>query len=248
MATTRDGLGATSSLVGGPVQRRPQKREVGISTVRIAASKSGAPRTRPSRGLGWRSRIDHHPLAAQHREALEHADLRRAPLLALLIAFVAAIGGRLVGGEAFSRHSTRSTFPGRCTRCQSWRPTRSGRSCPPGACSSPTATSTSTTPDRESWSRPKFWLNCSTPTRSTSGIGSPAGYDTPARHADGIRLGYAIRWLELPSQPLAGSPHSDSVQKGTVAQTIPDERVCKGLGVTERYCRITVIGNTVLQW
>ena len=43
-------------LVGGPVQRRPQKREVGISTVRIAASESVALRTRPSRGLAERVR------------------------------------------------------------------------------------------------------------------------------------------------------------------------------------------------
>ena len=44
-----------------------------------------------------------------------------------------------------------------------------------------------------------------------------------------------------------GSPHPDRLQKGTVAQRHRPRRVCKDLGVAKRYCRIKVIGNTVLQ-
>ena len=44
-----------------------------------------------------------------------------------------------------------------------------------------------------------------------------------------------------------GSPPPDGLQKGTVAQRPSPERVCKDLGVAKRYCRIKVIGDTVLQ-
>ena len=70
-------------------------------------------------------------------------------------------------------------LPGRCTRCQPWRRAPSGRNSPPcakGRCLLPTATSTSIAPDRELWSRPKFWPNCSTLMRLTSGIRNPDGY------------------------------------------------------------------------
>ena len=43
-------------------------------------------------------------------------------------------------------------------------------------------------------------------------------------------------------------PHPDDLQKGTVLQLPDPGRVGKRLGVAKRYCRIKVIGNTVLQW
>ena len=40
----------------------------------------------------------------------------------------------------------------------------------------------------------------------------------------------------------------DMLQKGTVSQPSGPGHVCKVLGVAKRYCRIKVIGNTVLQF
>ena len=39
-----------------------------------------------------------------------------------------------------------------------------------------------------------------------------------------------------------------SLQKGTVLQLPDPGRVCKGLGVAKRYCRVKVIGDTFLQY
>ena len=54
------------------------------------------------------------------------------------------------------------------------------------------------------------------------------------------------------AHPPAGKEPRPNTKSGRIAErnlcaTIPGERVFKDLGVAKRYCRINVIGNTVLQ-
>ena len=55
-------------------------------------------------------------------------------------------------------------------------------------------------------------------------------------------MSWGVRWALL-----AGSPHPDGLHKGPVVHPSGPGRVCKGLGVAKRYCRIKGIGDTFLQ-